>query len=256
MLNLFVTMFKRGLIEMRRYAFDTISGMVTIYVFFMLIFRGAQSLVKQSPGGGDTLSAIIVGFMVWTLALFTGSDTAFVMSQEAQVGTLEQLAMSRFGLVRVVLARFVAGLFTQLLLILALLVVIMASTGKWLNLDLASVLPLMLLTIAGVQGVGLIMGGLAVIFKRVQNALNVFQFLFVAIIAAPLAQFPFVKYLPLKWGNEMLNLVMVEGRSILEIPAADIGFLIANSFIWLAVGALAFRWFESVARTHGKLAHY
>lgn len=87
-------------------------------------------------------------------------------------GTLEQLAMSPLGFGRVLLSRLAAAFLFDLLVMLLFLLLMMASTGKWLHLDLLSLLPLLLLTMAGVLGIGFIMGGLALVFKQIQASLS------------------------------------------------------------------------------------
>lgn len=253
---LFVGQFRLSFLQMKRYAFDTVSGMVTLFVLFLLLFYGANAALPSGPGKVDTLEHILVTYLVWMVAVFAYETTGQQLGQEAQMGTLEQLAMSPLGLPVVLMMRFLGGLTLQFGLLLGMLVMMMASTGRWLNLDLPSVLPLMLLTTLGVQGLGLMMGGLAVVYKRIGQLLNIINFLFIAIIAAPLSQFPYVKHLPLAWGNHLINRVIVDGVSLLEIPMADTALLAANSVAWLLVGYGVFKLFEAKARREGKLAHY
>lgn len=249
-------MTKRSFIMFRRYAFDTLSGIITIYLFFLLIFYGARALLGGQQGYGDTLSGIVVGFFIWILAIFTYSELSFDLVREATEGTLEQLSMSPMGLTRVLVARFVAGLGLQLALLATLLVLMMASTGRWLHLDVVSLVPLVVLTMTGVLGVGFVMGGLAIVFKRIQSSLQILQFLFPVLLVAPLERFPAVKYLPLSWGNRLISSVMVDGTSIFSIAPSDLGFLVLNSAVWMAIGVIVFRRFERIARQRGLLAHY
>lgn len=249
-------MTKRSFIMFRRYAFDTLSGIITIYLFFLLIFYGARALLGGQQGYGDTLSGIVVGFFIWILAIFTYSELSFDLVREATEGTLEQLSMSPMGLTRVLVARFVAGLGLQLALLATLLVLMMASTGRWLHLDVVSLVPLVVLTMTGVLGVGFVMGGLAIVFKRIQSSLQILQFLFPVLLVAPLERFPVVKYLPLAWGNRLISSVMVDGTSIFSIAPSDLGFLVLNSAVWMTIGVIVFKRFERIARQRGLLAHY
>jgi ABC-2 type transport system permease protein len=246
---------KRYAIELRRYAFNTLSGYVTIFFVFLLIFYGAKAFLEPSPGEEVKLSVVVVGYIVWMLAIFTFSDSSQSLMEEAQIGTLEQLAMSPFGLPRVMLMRFVAGIVFTIGQILLLLLVMMAATGRWLNVDLVSVVPLMLLTIAGVQGLGFVVGGLTIVYKRIQQAVSILQFVFVAMIAAPVDEVSAFKYLPLSWGYQLIRRVMIEGVSIFEVPG-DVAFLVIHSLVWLMVGLVIFRFFERKARREAKLAHY
>lgn len=253
---LLMAMFKKYWIELRRYSFNTLSSLVAIYLLFLLIFYGARGFAGGNPAFGETLSGLVVGFMVWLFALYAYSELSWVLLQEAQQGTLEQLSMSPVGLGRVLLSRIAASMVYHLLIVTAFLFLMMASTGKWLNLDILSLLPLMLMTISGVLGIGFIMGGLALVFKQVQASFQILQFLFVALIAAPPDKFPFVKFLPLSWGTRLIAKVMIGNTSILEIPPGDLLFLLVNSVFYFSLGYAFFKLFERMARNRGLLGHY
>jgi ABC-2 type transport system permease protein len=255
-LVLFTAMLKRGFIEMRRYAFDTLSGLITLVLFFLLIFYGARALLGGGTASGGTLEQIVVGYFVWILAIFTFSDSGMELNQEAQVGTLEQQSMSPMGLPRVIVTNFAAAFLFQLVILFGMLVLMMAISGRWLTLNLGTLLPLLLLTVIGIQGIGLMAGGLAVVFKRMQSALQILQFVFVLWIAAPLDRFGWVKYLPLRWGTELIQRSMIEGTSLFSMPAGDVVFLVLNSVAWFVVGLAVFKYFERVARDRALLGHY
>ncbi len=248
--------FRRSLIEFRRYIFDTFSGIVTVYGFFLIIFLGARIFGGDQPGFGRTLEGVVVSYGVWALTIFALSGLTFEMTQEAQLGTLEQLGMSPFGLVNVLLARVFSSLGVQFFVWAILLTLMMATTGRWLNIDVVSVVPLLLLTLIGVIGVGFVLAGLAVVFKRVQNALQIYQVLLLGLVVAPVDDVSFVKYLPVAWGSELLRRVMVGGRSVFDMPLGDLLFLIANTTLYFACGIAAFKGFERVARERGLLGHY
>ncbi|MBI4728825.1 MAG: ABC transporter permease [Acidobacteria bacterium] len=249
-------MTKREAIELRRYAFDTVMQLVTIYVVFLLIFFGAKAFIGGAARTGGTLPGIVVGFMMWTLAISAYSDVSFTLVQEATAGTLEQIAMAPLGLPRVLVARFLAGLGFNLVIQLALLLLMMATTGQWLHLDLLSILPLMAVTVAGVFGIGLAVGGLALVFKRVQSVMQILQFAFVALVALPLDRFPFFKYLPLAWGNHLIGRVMIDGISIVRIPGPDLALLLAVSVAWAGLGLAFMSRLDRVARSRALLGHY
>jgi ABC-2 type transport system permease protein len=194
--------------------------------------------------------------MIWIFAIFAYSELSWVLLQEAQQGTLEQLSMSPVGLGKVLLSRLSAAVVYHLLIVTLFLFMMMVSTGKWLNLDILSILPLILLTISGVLGIGFIMGGLALVFKQVQASFQILQFVFVALIAAPPDKFPFVKYLPLSWGTRLIAKVMIGNTSILEIPPAELLFLLINSVFYFSLGYVFFKLFERQARDRGLLGHY
>lgn len=249
-------MFKRYAIELRRYSFNTISMLASFYLFFLLIFVGARSFAGGNPGFGGTLAGIIVGFMIFYLCIYAYAEMSWVLVQEAQQGTLEQLSMSPLGFGSVLIGRLIAALSFRVLIMLLFLVLMMATTNRWLHVDLVTILPLMALTIASTQGIGFVMGGLALVFKQIQASLGLLQFVFVGLIAAPIDTFPFVKYLPISWGTHLIRTAMIDGSSIWKIPGPDLLFLVANAAFYFGAGFALFKLFEMRARNRGLLGHY
>ena len=258
-LILFKALLKKEYIYLKRYYFNTLSGIITIYIVFLIIFYGAKALLgggSALPSFGNTLSGIVVGFMVWTFALFAYSDLSWAMIQEAQQGTLEQLYMTPLGFGWVAIFRVIATFIFNALIVILILFLMMASSGRWLHLDFLSLTPLILLTVAGVYGIGFFMGGLALVFKQVQAAFQILQFVFVFLIAAPIDKLPFMKFLPLSLGTRLIGKVMIGELSLAQLPLADLLLLIGNSAFYFGLGFLAFKLFENVARDRGLLGHY
>jgi len=255
-LTLFTTILKQEFIVLRRYLFNTIAALSTIYILFLFIFFGARALGGGAPGFGATLDGIVVGFLVWTLALFAYSEFAQGMVREAQEGTLEQLYMSSVGFIWVSLSRIVSSLSFMLMVNIVLLLVMMATTGRWLHLDVVSLLPLILLTLAGVYGIGFSMAGLALVFKRIESFVGILQFAMVGFIAAPVDRFPALRYLPLAEGNRLIRRVMAEGLSIVELSTGDLLFLLINSAFYFGGGLLLFNLLLKAAKNRGLLGHY
>lgn len=246
---------KKTLITMRRYFFNTVSGLVTMYIVFCLLFFGAQSL-----GGavdlGDTLEGLVVGYFVWMVAIMAYSDLSWHLLNEAQVGTLEQMYLTPSGFHWVNAAFLLSNLLIQLVLLSIILALMMVTSGQRLVIDVFSMLPLLLLTMASVYGVGFIMGGLALIYKRIQAAFQIMQFVFVIFLTIPLGRYPLARFLPVAMGNSMLRQVMVEGTPLIRLGAGDMGILVLTAVVYLAVGVGVFRYCEGVSRRDGLLGQY
>lgn len=255
-LALTAAMFKRYAIELKRYYFNTLSMMVSFYLIFVLVFYGARTFAGGQAGFGDTLAGIVVGFMVFYIVIYAYGELSWVLMAEASQGTLEQLSMSPLGLGRVLVVRILAALVYRVGIMLAFLLLMMATTGQWLRLDLVTLLPLLVFTIASAQGLGFVMGGFALVFKQVQATLGILQFAFVGLLAAPIDRLPWLKYLPLSWGNDLVRRAMIDGVSIFAMPAADLLFLVANGAAYFGLGFLGFKFFERRARERGLLGHY
>ena len=96
-LTLFKTMFVREWIELKRYPFNLLSGLIALYLIFFVVFAGYKALGSGSPRFGSTLDGIVVGFMMWTFAISAYSTLSWELMNEARMGTLEQLYMTPLG---------------------------------------------------------------------------------------------------------------------------------------------------------------
>jgi ABC-2 type transport system permease protein len=111
-------------------------------------------------------------------------------------------------------------------------------------------------TVFGIGGIGFIMGGLAIVFKKTQTVLNVLQIVLLALVFVPIDRYPFMKFLPMSFGNSLLLDTMVRGVSIFRMDGGDLLFLVANTVFYMALGLFAFKAFERAARARGLLGHY
>lgn len=255
-LVLVLAMFKRYAIELRRYAFNTLSMLASFYLIFLMLFLGIRTFAGGNEQFGSALPGMVVGFMVFYLTVYAYAELSWVLIAEAQQGTLEQLSMSPLGFGRVLIARIFAALGFRVVIMFGLLLLMMATSGRWLSVDLATIVPLLVFTVASVQGIGWVMGGLALVFKQIQASLGILQFIFVALIAAPVEQFPGVKFLPLSWGTELIRRAMINGTALWQFPAADVALLAVNGVAYFGLGFLVFKLLERVARDRGLLGHY
>ena len=245
------------LILLRRYLFDSLAGVVAIYLLFLLIFLGFRALSSADSRFGEGVPGMVVGFLVFSYCFVSFQQLSWNLMQEALQGTLEQLAMSPLGLATVLVCRTFVLALPTLVIVLVLLFLMMATSGTWLSLRLESLIPLLILTALGAQGVGFALGGLALVFKRVSQTFQIVQFVLLGCILLPREAAPVVSaVVPLSWGTGLVHRVMVEDVSFLTLPTRDLAVLLANGLAWFGVGLLVFRCMEGLARNRGLLGHY
>lgn len=249
---------KKNFLVIWRYPFNLISGMLSIFLIFLVIFYGAKFIAGGSPTFGNTESGIIMGFILWTFIIFAFSDLTWDFINEAQQGTLEQLYMSPLGFGWVSISYLLTFLAINLTITFGLFFLIMTVTGKWLHLDFFSLIPLLLLTVWGVYGFGFAMGGLALVFKQVQAAFQIFQFVWLLFVLAAtvMETLPWVKFLPVTWGVHLIGRVLIGGESLYAMPVTDLLLSVAVSAFYFSAGYLGFKYLEGAARDKGLLGHY
>ncbi len=255
--NLFLlsAQFKREFVYLKRYFFNFIGGFITLYVVFLLVFLGYRGIAGGTEMYGSGLGNLIVGYVLWVFAMMIYQDISYNLFNEAREGILEQLYMSPFGYTRVTTFRLLAALFIHFGMALVILIAMMLSTGRFLNLDLISLFPLVVLLLIPIAGLGFILGGLQLIYKRIQSILQVVQFLLVGVVAAPLS-LGWTQLLPGSVASHLVREVMVGEVFITNLPLNKIFLAIGIAGLYAFLGLFIFRLCERKAMQTGRLGQF
>jgi ABC-2 type transport system permease protein len=255
---LWAVVYKRFLLIVR-YPLNLAAQLLSVYGFFAVVFFGGRAAARGMGAVGalgETLDALVVGWFLWTMAVSAYFGLAQNVTQESQWGTLEQLYMSPYGFGTVMWSKVVANLLNSLLWGAFILVAMLLTTGRALTVDLLTVVPVSLLALASVVGLGFVFAGLALVYKRVENVTQLMQFALIALVAAPVAEVGALRYLPLAQGSAMLQRAMREGVRLWEFPVADLALLVGTAVGYALGGYLVFRYCAGVARRRGVMGHY
>ena len=255
-LVLFAAWTRREWILRIRYIWDTLAELFTGYAVFVLLALGARITQIERMRFGAAQRSLIVAFMVLTLVMASYRRLASSVAREAAAGTLEQIAMSPLGSLAVWSTRVGSIFFSSLFFAAVQLLLMMLTTGHWLSLDIPSLLPVLALTYASGQGVGLILRGLAIMYKQVQELFQLGSWTFLGLTLFSPMDFPVLKYLPVSWGTELSRRLMLSDMHLWHFSAADLAFLFAHGSAWLAFGMVVFLSAERRARNDGSLGHY
>ncbi|WP_255170468.1 ABC transporter permease [Natrononativus amylolyticus] len=244
----------RRWILLKRYPVDTVGQLVTVVLLFVVLFLGGQSIVGPDLGG--TLGAVVVGYFLWTMAVGAYSSLAQTIFVETQWGTFEQLyvAPRRFEVIAAAMA--VVFLLETLLWGSLVLGFMLLVTGASLHVDPVTVALIGLLSLCSAIGVGFVMGGLALLYKRIASVLGLVQFALVGFIAAPVATYPSLHVAPLSTGSYLLRLSMDSGVLLTELPHDLLALLVVKAVVYVGGGLLGLRALVNVARRRGVVGHY
>ncbi len=255
-LTLFRAFFRRQLAYFRRYFANSLGGMLTLYVVFLLILGGYRGLSGPSGLQGDTTEALVVGYGLWFYMLMTYQDVSYTIRTEALTGTLEQLYMSIHSFGWVMGASVSAAFMANFVMWAVLLGVAMFTTGTALNIDLLSVLPVLIGTLLGPLGIGFIIGGLTLVFKRIESYTQMVQFVLIGLVAVPAERVVWMRLLPGSFGAGLVRDIMVRGASLAEIGAGNLALLFAIGVGHLLLGYAVYKQCERAAMSRGLLGHY
>ncbi len=257
MLELFLAEFKRSWTEFIRYPIEAIAGIAVTTLIFYGLFLGARYIAGPTLQFGNRLDAIVVVYVLWIFVTFIFNDIAIGLQMEAQTGTLEQIFLSPFGAPRVFLTRTVASLALRLVLILSIVLPITVLTGTRLRFVPSILFPLSTVLL-GAYGLAFMMGALALLFKRIQQLLGIFQFALLFLLAVPTENWinPLQNLkllLPMTLGADGLRKLMALNQGL---DLSQFALALLNGVGYFALGLLVFRWAERQAKRRGILSGY
>lgn len=258
MIELFLAEIKRIWTDFIRYPLDTLSGLIVTTLVFYGLFLSARYIA--GPGTlqfGERLDAIVIGYVLWTLLIFVINNISIVLQIEAQTGTLEQLFLTPFGALKVFLARAIASLTLQLALIVGDLLLILVLTGRQLSFPPSLLLPLSTVLL-GAYGLAFIMGALALLFKRIQQLLGLFQFALLFLLTIPtetlMGSLQGLRILlPMTLGAGLLRDLMARNQSL---DFTQLMLALLNGLGYFVLGLFVFHWAEKQAKRQGILGGY
>jgi len=237
-----------------RYPANAIGGIVISLFFFGLLFYGGRMIAGQALT--DSIEGIIVGYFLWTLSVGAYSSISNDIGSEVQWGTLERHIMTPFGFAPVALLKGVAKVVRTFLTSALILAVMLVITDTSLQLPVGTIVVISTLAICSVLGLGFAAGGLAVLYKRIGNWLNLLQFGFILLISAPAFDLGWTRLLPLAQGSALLQRAMVDGTRLWEFPLVDLAILVAVAVVYLLGGYAVFEATTRRARRLGVLGDY
>jgi len=245
-----------------RYPLELATGVFILYVLFMGLFMGAKLLAGQKALSGN-LDGVVIGYSMWFFAIIAINTMSVDTENEARQGTLEQVYLHAPHYVGLLWIRAATHLALGAGLVCLLSILLQASTGHWLSLTWAKLLPMLFViatTLVGLCGVGIVLGGLSLLFKRIGqlSALVQFSLFFLAYVELSAIAEPwrsFIAHLPLARGVDLLKTILSPQSQAVGV---DIGlaWLALDSLIYALVGTMLFVLMERAARRQGLLSHY
>lgn len=253
-LDLLKVILYQDLVTYYRYPLNALGGILIFVLTFGVVLAGGT--VFEARAITDSLEGIVVGFFLWTFATSAYMGVSSNITSEAQWGTLERHYVTPFGFARVMLAKGVATLATSSLNAIVVFAIMLALSGVTLQVDVLTVVPILATTLVSVVGIGFGVGGLAVIFKQLQQFAALLQFLFIGLISMAALDVWWFRLLPLVQGSSMLQATMTEGTALWEFAPSALGLLVGTSLAYVALGYAAFKLACRRARELGIMGHY
>ena len=251
-LALFTNELRLHLIEMRQYWFETVTGLIFMCAVFIGLFYGIKSFVVDA-NSGSSLDGLLFGFLLWSFASQAYQSVTRSIIEDTQKGYIEQLFLSPRGFTGVMLSKVLVELLSGILFVTLLAYVTMWLTGNWLDLNLPALYACLLLAAPSLVGVGFLISGLALVFKRVETIgamLSLALMGLVALDALPLNGFTL---LPFAAGASLAREWVLQG---LPLNGQHVILVAGNSVLYFALGLFAFKRLEALAKRRNLIGQY
>lgn len=247
--------FRKQFIELKRYYPNTIAMIISLYFLFLAVFLGLK-FVGNPTAFDENVQYTIVSMAFWFIAMSAFGNPSGTIAQEATRGTLEQLYMNPYRPWKIIFSRILALLTFELMSVIVLLIIIQASVNQWLNFNPLTTIPIALITIVSLIGIGFMMAGIAIVFKQIQNVLQIMQFILMGLVFFPLSLVPILEIAPFVKGVNMLRDVMIQDLSLTDFGYLDYASLAGNSLFYLCLGLFIYLRCEKIAKEKGLLSQY
>ena len=251
-LHLLINELKLQYYEIRQYWFETVSGLILVLLVFVGLFYGIKGFVVEQ-GDNQSLDGLVFGFILWNFASGAYGSATKTLIEDNQKGYLEQLFLCPQGFVSLILHRSITDNLTSVVIVTIIAYLAMALTNNWLDINFPIMYGILFLAAPSLVGFGLIMCGLALLFKRVETIgafLTIGLMGLVALDGIPFNVFTLLPFVP---GVSMAREVVLNQSPFVW---THLWMVVANSTVYLIVGIVTFRFFERKAKQRNLIGQY
>ena len=246
--------FKMDFLRTIRYKMGIVSDIVvfTILLCFFYISNTGASFQKVY-GTNNYKTLLLLGYIAWTLAVSAISTIGNQITSELQRGTLFFKLNCKLPLQIVYIGDLVSASIIQLFIIFIYSIVTHFAFGVDYFVSPAVLVSLIICTF-GMYGIGLIVAGLSIYFKRIGSIILLIQlFLLFVTNTVPTASIitNVSKILPLTMCNTVLRLSFSN-----ENIYSSFVLLLLTSIFWFALGYIVFGLFIKFSKKKGNLLLY
>lgn len=257
-INLFKVEGIKYWLELKRYLFNTISSLLVIYIIFLVYFFGIKFMTGPAMSSSK-LDILIIGYIMWMFALIGFQGTSYLVYEEMQRGTFEQMYLTPYGLEIIFLFRVFYDTLFSLVFTSTILILTMITTGRYFKFNVGHFLLILFLSIPSMWGLGFVFGGLALIFKKIGAFLNLMNFILIAFVSINAYPLNLVSFLPFTAGASSIQYMINNKDSFIKnggFPLWWYFFLLGISLFYLTLGILIFRMLLRKARKMNLLGQY
>ncbi|MDK2886008.1 MAG: type transport system permease protein [Thermosipho sp. (in: thermotogales)] len=248
-LNVFKGTLLRTFSELKRYYLNTLTSFAIMTMIFYFIIVGINKFGNPAVLG-ESIQAIAIGYVVWMALIGTVTDLSWTIINEMSIGLIEQSFISPIGPTLIYLSYQLSNFIFVIPLEIIIMMIVFKIAGISILIPPIFLIVLMLLMIQG-YGIGLMIAGVTLRFKRTQAILNLIQF---GIIGVLMGNYKGIwKYVvPANGFVRILRNIINNNRTTLN----DWLYMFVSSAMYIIIGILVFDFFAKLVRKRGEIAQY
>jgi ABC-2 type transport system permease protein len=251
--GLFFAEVRKNLLVWLRYPLQPAAGLLALFAMFFAFSFGLSKVPGLEVFSKGDPRVVVATFFCWVCAMGAIGHIASELEEDAKIGVLETLFLSRLRACEVILVRSLASSMSGLALSFAVLWLLSWYSGARLVLGLDAVLALVLLDLA-LSGLGLVMAGLSILFKRVSALAPLLYLAAGTLLASTISLVPSDERL----RYPVISAVEVFSRTVFDTGLSWTAVTIAAGWAVITLFACAgfLQLCTAQARRRGSLAHY
>ncbi len=246
---LFRIEFIKNFWTIKRYPFDTVTGIITLGGFFFLLLGAGQVIAGATPSK-EGITSLIITYVLGFFIVGQVQNPTQVVAREARSGMLEQLFLSGHVLPTIFMIRSLAGLLSTFLWIGLMMAALFLLTGTGIIWSVQLFIPLIPMLAASL-GVGLLFGAIAMLFKETNSIFGILQIplFLLAGFNAPTTWWQYL--IPVASSSGLTRAIALGQVVTLEALI----FACLSAIVWLVLGIIIFQLTVRIARQRGILGH-
>jgi ABC-2 type transport system permease protein len=238
------------------YRFDWIAGNINLLLALIFLYIGInsfrQDVISSNVIDSKTIK-MIVGMYIFVIIQEGLMGMVSRVTEGKAYGTFEQMVVNPYGSWFILFAKSVGASIISFISITIFAPLAMVITGKYFSVNLFKLILLLIPLLFSVFGIGFILAGLTLIYKRLQSFAYLIQFFVLSLMVLPSYPFSVYSLLPIAPQSLVINKVIA---SNVVISYKWWIYLYLNAFVYFFSGIKIYNYLEEIAREKGVLGHY